>query len=131
MHPVNRPHTGPFNKLSPSDEALFPASRMILGSDHGQPTDDHPACRHGRFLRFRGAARLSRAARELVIVGGVQGRGVVAAASYEARKFGVHSAMPISTARRLCPNGIYVPVRMKRYAQFSRQVFEILGSFTP
>src|SRR3981189_890663 len=57
-----------------------------------------------------------------VIVGGVQGRGVVCAASYEARPFGVHSAMAISTARRLCPQGIFVPVRMQHYAEISRQI---------
>jgi DNA polymerase-4 len=66
-----------------------------------------------------------------VIVGGVQGRGVVSAASYEARKFGVHSAMPISTARRLCPQGHFIPVRMKHYAEISRHIREILNSFTP
>ena len=57
-----------------------------------------------------------------VIVGGVKGRGVVCAASYEARKFGVHSAMPISTARRLCPQGVFLPVRMQHYAEISRQI---------
>src|SRR5271155_5621006 len=56
-----------------------------------------------------------------VIVGGVNGRGVVCAASYEARKFGVHSAMPTSTAHRLCPQGIFLPVRMSHYAAISRQ----------
>jgi nucleotidyltransferase/DNA polymerase involved in DNA repair len=66
-----------------------------------------------------------------VIVGSVKGRGVVSAASYEARKFGVHSAMPISTARRLCPQGIFVPVRMQHYAEISRQIREIFHSFTP
>ena len=66
-----------------------------------------------------------------VIVGGVQGRGVVCAASYEARKFGVHSAIPISTARRLCPQGIFVQVRMKHYADISRQIRDIFFSFTP
>jgi DNA polymerase-4 len=66
-----------------------------------------------------------------VIVGGVEGRGVVCAASYEARPFGVHSAMPIATARRLCPQGVFLPVRMKHYAQISRQICEIFLSFTP
>src|SRR2546421_4517234 len=61
-----------------------------------------------------------------VIVGGIAGRGVVCAASYEARPFGVHSAMPISTARRLCPQAIYLPVRMKLYAEIGRHVREIL-----
>src|SRR5439155_2259296 len=56
-----------------------------------------------------------------VIVGGLSGRGVVSAASYEARKFGVHSALPMATARRLCLQGVFLPVRMKDYAQVSRQ----------
>jgi DNA polymerase IV len=66
-----------------------------------------------------------------VIVGGVHGRGVVCAASYEARKFGVKSAMPISTARRLCPQGVFIPVRMRHYAEISRQIRAIFFSFTP
>jgi len=66
-----------------------------------------------------------------VIVGGTQGRGVVSAASYEARKFGVHSAMPISTARRLCPSGVFMPVRMQHYAEIGRQIRTIFLSFTP
>jgi DNA polymerase-4 len=66
-----------------------------------------------------------------VIVGGLGGRGVVSAASYEARPFGVHSAMPMSIARRLCPQGVFLPVRMKRYAAVSRQVRDVLHSFTP
>jgi DNA polymerase IV len=67
-----------------------------------------------------------------VIVGGpAASRGVVSAASYEARAFGVHSAMPTATARRLCPHGVFLPVRMKHYAQVARQIREILGSFTP
>ncbi len=66
-----------------------------------------------------------------VIVGGEKGRGVVCAASYEARKFGVHSAMPISTARRLCPQGVFLPVRMQHYAEISQQIRVIFLSFTP
>ncbi|MDQ1335545.1 MAG: polymerase [Thermodesulfobacteriota bacterium] len=66
-----------------------------------------------------------------VIVGGGRERGVVSSASYEARKFGVHSAQPMATAMRLCPHGIFLPVRMSRYQEVSRQVFEIFHSFTP
>ena len=66
-----------------------------------------------------------------IIVGGLGGRGVVGAASYEARVFGVHSAMPIATTRRLCPGGVYLPVRMQHYAVISRQIRDILQSFTP
>jgi len=67
-----------------------------------------------------------------VIVGGdPKKRGVVSAASYEARKFGVHSAMPMSQAIRLCPDAIVLPVRMKRYAEFSQQIHAIFQLFTP
>ncbi len=66
-----------------------------------------------------------------VIVGGVGNRGVVSAASYEARPFGVHSALPMATARRLCPQGVFLPVRMKHYAQIAQQIREVLLSFTP
>lgn len=66
-----------------------------------------------------------------VIVGGNRERGVVSSASYEARRFGVHSAQPIATAIKLCPEGIFMPVRMTRYKEVSRQVFEIFHCFTP
>src|SRR4029434_9774747 len=59
-----------------------------------------------------------------------RGRGVVAACSYEARKFGVHSALPISRAWKLCPHGVYVRPRMARYAEVSREIMEILRRFT-
>jgi DNA polymerase IV len=69
-----------------------------------------------------------------VIVGadprGGRGRGVVATASYEARRFGVHSAMPISQAWRLCPHGCYVPPDMEKYARVSGEVMDIFGRFT-
>ena len=66
-----------------------------------------------------------------VIVGGGRERGVVSSASYEARKFGVHSAQPIATAIRLCPRGIFLPVRMHRYKQVSQRIFAIFHRFTP
>ena len=66
-----------------------------------------------------------------VIVGGTGGRGVVAAASYAVRRFGVHSAMPMSKALRLCPGAICVPPRMQRYREVSEQVFDIFHEFTP
>ncbi len=66
-----------------------------------------------------------------VIVGGRSARGVVTSASYEARKFGVRSAMPSAQARQLCPQGIFVPGRMHRYAEVSRIVREVFDSFSP
>lgn len=66
-----------------------------------------------------------------VIVGGLSSRGVVATCSYEARKFGVHSAMPISRAKKLCPDGIYVYPRMDRYKEVSHQIFSVMKEFTP
>ncbi len=65
-----------------------------------------------------------------VIIGGGL-RGVVSTASYEARVFGVHSAMPIVTARRLCPQGIFVHGRRRRYAELSRAIMTALGDFSP
>jgi len=59
-----------------------------------------------------------------------KGRGIVATCSYEARKFGVHSAQPISQAWKLCPHGIYVKPDMGKYARVSGRVMEILGGFT-
>ena len=66
-----------------------------------------------------------------VIVGGLMGRGVVATASYEARQFGVHSAMSMKLARRLCPNGVFLPVRMSHYRRISHQIRLILSHYSP
>ncbi len=66
-----------------------------------------------------------------VIVGGLSNRSVVSAASYEARRFGVRSAMPTYEARRRCPDGIYIQVRMSRYREVSAEVFKVFGDFTP
>jgi DNA polymerase-4 len=68
-----------------------------------------------------------------VIVGGGDptARGVVSAASYEARRYGVHSAMPLRTAYALCPHGVFLPVDGRKYQAVSREVMTILRSFTP
>lgn len=66
-----------------------------------------------------------------VIVGGLSGRGVVSAASYEARKFGVRSALPMFEARRLCPSGIFLPPRIEYYAEVSAAVHDVFLEFTP
>lgn len=66
-----------------------------------------------------------------VIVGGISERGVVATCSYEARKYGVRSAMPVYIAKALCPNGIYLPTRMFRYKEVSEKIFQIFYEITP
>src|SRR5512147_203104 len=67
-----------------------------------------------------------------VIVGGSpEKRGVVAAANYVARRYGIHSAMPSATAHRLCPHGIYLHPRISHYAEVSQQIREIFERFTP
>jgi len=66
-----------------------------------------------------------------VIVGASSARGVVAAASYEARKFGVHSAMPGFEARRRCPNGVFLPSNIEHYAAVSAEVHAVFERFTP
>lgn len=66
-----------------------------------------------------------------VAVGGSSDRGVISAASYEVRKFGVHSAMSVVKARRLCPDIILVPGRMKRYKEISRLAMGVLSEFSP
>jgi DNA polymerase-4 len=69
--------------------------------------------------------------RPVIVGGSAEARGVVSAASYEARAFGVHSAMPTVVARRLCPHGVFLPVRMSRYAEIARRLRAIFFSFTP
>jgi len=66
-----------------------------------------------------------------VVVGGLGGRGVVAAASYEVRKYGVHSAMPMREALKRCPHAVCIRPRFDRYREVSRTVFEIFHRFTP
>ncbi len=66
-----------------------------------------------------------------VIVAGPEPRGVVATASYAARKFGIHSGMPTSLARRLCPHGIFLPPRFERYEEMAQRIRTILGEYSP
>jgi DNA polymerase IV len=66
-----------------------------------------------------------------VIVGATASRGVVLSATYEARAFGVHSAMPVTRARRLCPQAVFIPPRHHEYAAVSREVMEVFRSVTP
>jgi DNA polymerase-4 len=66
-----------------------------------------------------------------VVVGGLGPRGVVATASYEARKFGVHSALPMARAKRLCPQAAFIRPRLVRYREKSAEVFEVFREFTP
>ena len=65
-----------------------------------------------------------------VMVGGSSARGVVAAASYEARQFGVRSAMPAARARRLCPHGVFVAARFERYREISAEIFSIFHALS-
>jgi DNA polymerase IV len=66
-----------------------------------------------------------------IIVGGVSGRGVVTSCSYEARAYGIHSAMPINVARRLCPDAIFIRGDMENYSRHSRLITEIIGDKAP
>ena len=67
----------------------------------------------------------------VVVGGGPNERGVVSAASYEARKFGVHSALPLRIAAQRCPHAIFIPGSPHRYREYSGKVFEVLGRFSP
>src|SRR6266478_926431 len=89
------------------------------------------AHRHGRVLRVRGAGSRSELKGKAGYRRWRSGRGVVTSASYEARKFGVHSAMPGFQARKLCPQGIFVPNRRRVYSEFSHKVFAILEQYSP
>ena len=111
--------TGPGRGGSPSDGAASRRDRVVLHVDMDAffasvEVLDDPAL-----------------AGRPVIVGGDGRRGVVAACTYEARRFGVHSAMPSSVARRLCPDAVFVHGRYHRYVEESRRLHAILTSFTP
>ena len=71
------------------------------------------------------------AGRPVIVGGSPRGRGVVSAANYEARRFGIHSAMPTARAMRLCPDAVCLPGRMSLYASVSRQIREIFDRYSP
>lgn len=73
----------------------------------------------------------SLAGKPVIVAGPAEGRGVVSTASYEARRFGVRSAMPTSQARRLCPQGIFLPGHHSAYGDYSHRVLAVLRRFTP
>src|SRR5579864_2627211 len=73
----------------------------------------------------------SLAGKPVVVGGQANERGVVSAASYAARKFGVHSAMPLRTAARLCPHAIFLDGHPERYREYSRKVYKVLKTFSP
>ena len=67
----------------------------------------------------------------VIVGGGPDARGVVMAASYEAREYGVQSAMPLRTAGRRCPHGVFLPGRPDRYRELSQQVMAVFADYTP
>ncbi|MDI3280195.1 MAG: DNA polymerase IV [Bacillota bacterium] len=93
----------------------------------------HPARGYGRFLCRHRAARSPGVPRSACSGGrhGQNGAGVVSTCSYEARRFGIRSAMPLSQAQRLCPHAIFLPVDLPHYVGVSRQLHALLQSFSP
>ena len=90
---------------------------------HHDPTQNHPH-RHGRILRIGRTAQTTPAARQ-ARGGGLGSRSVICAASYEARKYGLRSAMAVATAKRLCPHAIFIPPQFALYRQVSQQIHQI------
>jgi len=83
------------------------------------------------FVSVEQAMNPSLKGRPVIVGGDPKGRGVVAAASYEARAFGVRSAMPLARAKRLCPDAVFLRGDSRKYAMASREVFEILRHYSP
>jgi DNA polymerase-4 len=105
---------------APAEVAAEPAARRILHCD----MDCFYAAVHMRDDP-------SLAGKPVIIGGSAESRGVVAAASYEVRRFGVHSAMPSSRARRLCPQAVFIPPDFRRYRRESEKIFAIYREITP
>lgn len=97
------------------------------------PEPSRPSILHFDLDAFFAAVEVlldpSLAGKPIIVGGDPQARGVVATASYEARAFGVHSAMPAAQARRLCPNGIFLQPNFTAYRDYSQRVFAVVGRF--
>jgi len=104
---------------------------MNEGTDH-QPAEQRRIAHLDMDAFFAAVEQLDepRYRGKAVIVGGLGPRGVVSTASYEARKFGVGSALPMARARKLCPQGIFLPPRFPRYREIAHQVRNILHEYT-
>jgi DNA polymerase-4 len=83
------------------------------------------------FVSVEELVKPSLAGKPVVVGGDPEGRGVVAAASYEARKYGIHSAMPLRTAKRLCPHAIFLHSDLQNYSAWSQRIYKVFEQFTP
>jgi DNA polymerase IV len=109
--------------------------RAIHGPVEQQPLAEHAAILHvdmdAFFVSVELLERPELVGKAVIVGGGPNQRGVVTSASYEARKFGVHSAMPLRTASKLCPHAVFLDGHHQRYSEWSDRVAAILGKFSP
>ena len=109
--------------------------RAIHGPVEEQPAAEHAAILHvdmdAFFVSVELLERPELVGKAVIVGGGPNQRGVVTSASYEARKFGVHSAMPLRTASKLCPHAVFLDGHHQRYSEWSDRVAAILGKFSP
>jgi DNA polymerase-4 len=109
--------------------------RALHGPVEERPPAEHAAILHvdmdAFFVSVELLERPGLVGKAVIVGGGPDQRGVVTSASYEARKFGVHSAMPLRTAGKLCPHAVFLPGHHHKYGDWSDRVAKILGKFSP